>query len=851
MNPTLAAQTTAGATAETPARPGDLRPGGSLPGGLLPDAEARLRELARSLSLEQQIKLLTGADVWSTHALPEIGLKRIVLSDGPAGVRGEDFDERHDSVSLPSSSALSATWSVDIARRYGQVLGQEARRKGVHAVLGPTINLHRSPLGGRHFECMSEDPRLTATLAAGYVSGVQSMGVGATPKHYLANEAETERFTSDSVVDERPLRELYLAAFEDAITEARAWLVMSSYNSINGTTASENTLLETPLSSEWGFDGVVVSDWTGVRSVEAANAHQDLEMPGPVGHWGARLLAAVEDGRVSRDAILEKVTRILRLAARVGSLEGFEPAVTEFPGELDGARVAREVAVRGAVLVRNEGGLLPLDAAALGSVAVIGHNAEEARTQGGGSATVMPKYTVSPLEGLRTALPDGVTVTYARGAKVAEGLQPFARKSLHNPVSGVPGMRVTFLDAEGEEISGEDRLASHLIWFGVGIPDGTAAIRMQTEWTAETAGVHHLGVGTVGQIRLAFDGKDVFNSELEDGTDVLGAALFDPPQTIHSVETAAGQRVAVEALYRLPQQQEIPLTAILLGEETVVADPQAEIRAAAEAARTADVAIVVVGTNAAIESEGFDRKDLDLPGHQNELVEAVAAVNPRTVVVVNSGSPVLMPWLDRVGAVLLGWFGGQEFGAAVADILLGNEEPGGRLPTTWPAALEDVPVLNTTPVDGKVVYAEGIHVGYRAWLRQQAGGGAAPQLPFGFGLGYTTFELGTAHAPRTVTVGQDVVVHVPVRNTGTRTGREVVQVYVAREDSAVERPVRWLAGFAGTHLAAGGTDSVQVRIPARAFGHYDGGWQVERGSFRLLVGRHAADDFQALEIEVR
>jgi beta-glucosidase len=818
---------------------------------LLPEnAEARLRELAGSLSLEQQVTLLTGADVWSTHALPEIGLSRIVLSDGPAGVRGEDFDERHDSVSLPSSSALSATWSVDIARRYGQVLGQEARRKGVHAVLGPTINLHRSPLGGRHFECMSEDPRLTATLAAGYVSGVQSMGVGATPKHYLANEAETDRFTSDSVVDERPLRELYLAAFEDAITEARAWLVMSSYNSINGTTASENKLLETPLSTEWGFDGVVVSDWTGVRSVDAANAHQDLEMPGPVGHWGAKLLAAVGDGRVSRDAILEKVTRILRLAARVGSLEGFE-AVTAFPEELDGAQVAREVAVRGAVLVRNEGGLLPLDASALGSVAVIGHNAEEARTQGGGSATVMPKYNVSPLEGLRKALPDDVSVTYARGAKVAEGLQPFARKALHNPVSGVPGMRLTFLAADGTEISGEDRLASHLIWFGVGIPDGTAAIRMQTVWTAEAAGVRHLGVGTVGHIAVSIDGTEIFNGELEDDTDVLGAALFDPPQTIHAFEATAGQRVAVDALYQLPQQQEIPLTAILLGEEAIVADPQAEIQAAVEAARAADVAVVVVGTNAAIESEGFDRKDLDLPGYQNELVEAVAAVNPRTVVVVNSGSPVLMPWLDRVGSVLLGWFGGQEFGTAVADILLGKEEPGGRLPTTWPAALRDVPVLNTTPVDGKVVYSEGIHVGYRAWLKQQAAGGAAPLLPFGFGLGFTTFELGTAHAPQSVPAGQDIVVHVPVRNSGTRTGREVVQVYLSREDSAVERPVRWLAGYAGTHLAAGGTDTVEVRIPARAFGNYDGGWQVERGSFRLLVGRHAADDFQALEVEVR
>jgi beta-glucosidase len=817
----------------------------------VPSAEERIRELAQSLSMEQQIQLLTGADVWSTRAIPEIGLSRIVMSDGPAGVRGEDFDERHDSISLPSSSALSATWSVETARRYGQVLGQEARRKGVHAVLGPTINLHRSPLGGRHFECMSEDPRLTATMAAGYVAGVQSMGVGATPKHYLANEAETERFTADSVVDERPLRELYLAAFEDAITEARAWLVMSSYNSINGTTASENKLLETPLSTEWGFDGVVVSDWTGVRSVEAANAHQDLEMPGPVGHWGPKLLAAVNDGRVNHGAILEKVTRILRLAARVGSLEGFEPAVAELPAKLDGAAVAREVAVRGAVLVRNEGSILPLDASTLKSVAVIGHNAEEARTQGGGSATVMPKYTVSPLEGLRKALPDGVRVTYARGAKVAEGLQAFPRTSLQNPVSDVPGIRVTFLAEDGSEISGEDRLASHLVWFGIGIPDDAAIIRMETDWTAEVAGVHHLGVGTVGQIRFSLDGAEVFNDEIQDDTDVLGAALFDPPKTVHAIETTAGQVVRIQAEYRLPKQQVIPFTAILLGEETVVADPQAEIDAAVEAARNSDVAVVVVGTSAAIESEGFDRKDLDLPGFQNQLVEAVAAANPRTVVVVNSGSPVVMPWFRKVDAVLLGWFGGQEFGTAIADILLGAEEPGGRLPTTWPAALEDVPVLNTTPVNGKVVYSEGIHVGYRAWLKQQAAGGAAPALPFGFGLGYTTFEFGAAHAPQSVTAGNDAVVHVPVRNTGTRTGREVVQVYLERADSVVDRPVRWLAGFAGAHLAPAGTDSVEVRIPAKAFAHYDGGWKFEPGRFRLLVGRHVADSFQTLDIDLR
>lgn len=815
------------------------------------EAESRIRELASSLSLEQQVRLLTGADVWSTHPLPGIGLGRMVLSDGPAGVRGEDFDERHDSVSLPSPTALAATWSEETARRYGQVLGQEARRKGVHAVLGPTINLHRSPLGGRHFECMSEDPRLTATMAAGYVAGIQSMGVGATPKHYLANEAETDRFTADSVVEEQPLRELYLAAFEDAIREARAWLVMSSYNSINGTTASENDLLETPLSREWGFDGVVVSDWTGVRSVEAANAHQDLEMPGPAGHWGPKLVAAVKEGRVSREAILEKVTRILRLASRVGVLEGFQPAVTELPAELDGAAVAREVAVRGAVLVRNRGGLLPLNPRKLGSVAVIGHNAEEARTQGGGSATVMPRHTVSPLEGLQKALPDDVKVTYARGAKVAEGIQAFARTDLHNPVSGVAGVRVTFHAEDGSEISGEDRLASHLIWFGVGIPEGTASIRTVTDWTARAAGTHHIGIGTVGRVRLTVDGEDVFNGELEDDTNVLGAALFDPPGTIHAVETTAGQVVRIESEYKLPVNQFIPLTAILLGEETVVDDPQAEIAAAVEAARTSDVAVVVVGTNAAIESEGFDRSTLDLPGHQDRLVSAVAAANPRTVVVVNSGSPVLMPWLNEVGAVLLGWFGGQEFGHAIADVLLGKEEPGGRLPTSWPASLEDVPVLSTTPVEGKVVYSEGLHIGYRAWLKQQAAGGAAPALPFGFGLGYTTIGFGKAHAPQCVPAGKDVVVHVPVRNTGSRTGREVVQVYLSRPETGVERPVRWLAGYAGTHLAPSGTDSVEVRIPARAFAHYDGGWQFEPGTFTLLVGRHAADDFQELEIELR
>ena len=327
----------------------------------------RIRPLREKLDLERKVRLLSGDTFWSLYAEPAVGLRRIVVSDGPAGVRGETFDERDPSLSLPSATALAATWDVDLARRYGAALGAEARRKGVDVVLGPTINLHRTPYGGRHFEAFSEDPLLTAELAAAYVEGVQGQGVGATPKHYVANDAETDRMTADSRVDERTLREMYLAAFEKAVVEARAWVVMSSYNAVNGPTMSENPLLRSPLKDEWGFDGLVMSDWTAVRSTEAsANAAQDLVMPGPSPHWGDALVTAVREGRVPEAAVDEKVDRLLLLDGAhprgeeqqaVGAVEGLAPAVTDPPAVEDGAALAREVAAAGAVLVRNAGEL--------------------------------------------------------------------------------------------------------------------------------------------------------------------------------------------------------------------------------------------------------------------------------------------------------------------------------------------------------------------------------------------------------------------------------------------------------------------------------------------------------------
>jgi len=789
-----------------------------------------------ALTLEEKVQLLTGRDFWSTWPAEKIGLRRIVFSDGPSGVRGEVWDERDPSLNLPSATALASAWDPDMARRYGAAAALEARRKGVDVVLGPTINLHRSPLGGRHFEAFSEDPVLTAELAAAYVRGVQDNGVGATPKHYIANDSETDRFTVDVLVSDRALRELYLLAFETAVTEARAWLVMSSYNSVNGVTATENDLLETPLNGEWGFDGVVVSDWTAVRSLESAKASQDLVMPGPEGPWGDALVRAIQAGEIPEAVIDRKVARILTLARRVGALgeaRAAEPAWVE-----DGTAFARHAAVEGTVLLENRGEL-PWDPAGLRSVAVIGDNAANARTQGGGSATVMPEHTISPLEGLCAALP-GAEISYSRGAVVQEGVAELPLAQMTNPVTGGPGVRVRFLDADGAELFAEDRRSTALVWFGGDAPiSRSATVELTTRFTPAEPGPVRIGFASVGHGKVYVDGKLVVDEVAESEHEDLGAALMAPPTAAAEVNLAAGTPVELRFEYDLTGR-EGPMADLLwlrFGTEPAATDPDALIAAAAEAAGQADVALVVVGTNSAVESEGFDRTSLALPGRQDDLVRAVAAANPRTVVLMNSGSPVLMPWRDQVAAVLVGYFGGQEFGHAVADVLLGAAEPGGRLPTTWPAAEADVPVLSTTPADGKLDYAEGIHVGYRAWLRHDA----SPAYWFGAGQGYADIALTQVKVPGSVAAGDSIPVTVQLENQSPRDGKQVVQVYAERPDSAVDRPVRWLVGSAPVRVTAGQTAQVTVDVPTRRLAYWADGWRYEPGAYQLRAGTSAVD----------
>jgi len=797
---------------------------------------AWIADALAALTLAEKVALLTGRDFWTTVPIEKIGLRRMLTSDGPSGVRGERWDERDPSLNLPSATALASSWDPDIARRYGAAAAVEARRKGVDVVLGPTINLHRSPLGGRHFECFSEDPVLTADLAAAYVRGVQDNGVGATPKHYIANDAETDRFTVDVRVSDRALRELYLLAFEKAVTQARAWLVMSSYNSINGTTATENPLLETPLNSQWGFDGVVVSDWTAVRSLDSATASQDLVMPGPSGPWGEALVAAVRSGAIAESVVDRKVSRILRLAQRVGALDGYPPAAPVWVE--DGVAFARQAAIEGTVLLANRAEL-PWDPAALRRVAVIGDNAADARTQGGGSATVKPEYTVSPLDGLRAALP-GATVSYSRGASIHSGVAELPLARMTNPVTGEPGLRVRFLGPDADELFVEDRRSSALVWFGGDAPvTRSASVELSTRFTPVESGPLLVGFAAVGRGRIWIDGVPVLDEEVQaDGTD-LGAALLNPPSATARITVSAGTPLDIRFTFAITVQVEAMagLLWLRLGTEPVDVDADALIAAAADAARAADVALVVVGTNSVVESEGYDRTTLALPGRQDDLVRAVVAANPRTVVLVNSGSPVLLPWRDEVAALLVGYFGGQEMGNAIADVLLGVAEPGGRLPTTWPAAEADVPVLSTTPVGGVLEYTEGIHIGYRAWLRHDT----TPAYWFGSGQGYTDIALTDVRAPRSVAPGDTLAVSVEVTNHGSRAGKQVVQVYAEREQSTVERPVRWLVGYAPVRVPAGASATVLVQVESRLLAYWDGDWRYEPGGYRLRVGTSAVD----------
>ncbi|WP_329458045.1 beta-glucosidase [Streptomyces sp. NBC_01497] len=793
------------------------------------------------LDLDAKTRLLAGQDQWSLPEMPEIELPSLVMSDGPVGVRGVRWTPEDPSVALPSPTALAASWDPELARRAGRLLAQEARRKGVHVLLAPTVNLHRSPLGGRHFESYSEDPYLTGEIGTGYVRGVQDGGVGTTVKHFVANDAETDRFTVNNVVAPRTLRELYLAPFEAIVKNARPWGVMAAYNTVNGSSMTEHRYLQqTVLRGEWGFDGFIVSDWLAARStVGDILGGLDVAMPGPRTVYGEQLAAAVRAGEVAESAVDGAVRNVLRLAARVGILPGAPAVVTEPPAPVDGEALTREIARRSFVLVRNEARdghpALPIGTARTPRIALIGASARDARILGGGSATVFPAAVVTPLDGLTAALPEG-SLTYTIGADpntelalAAEGFD----------------LRATARSADGRVLATVELPNGRVQWVGSDLPDGVSyddldSVEITGTFTARDTGDHAFGTRGLGGFTLAVDGEVLFDGYQDRGESSDPFEAFFGAQTERGrVRLAAGQSVDIslrDTVYKITDapMKAIGFSLLHLGPQH---DPDELIAEAALAAAAADTVVVVVGTTERVESEGFDRKDLRLPGRQDDLVRAVAAANPYTVVVVNSGSPVEMPWREDVAAVLLSWFPGQQGGAALAEVLLGAEEPGGRLPTTWPVALADAPVTDTTPTDGELHYEEGVFIGYRAWEKA----GSVPAYPFGHGLGYTEWGYETLDATPTE-------VRVRLRNAGARPGREVVQLYAVpgtgQDPAAPERPARWLAGFASVEAAPGETVEVSVPLRRRAFEIWDEGtdsWSLIEGRYEIQAAHSLTD----------
>ena len=826
-----------------------------------------------ALSTEEKADLVAGEAIWTTKSFPEAGIPAIGVTDGPNGARGGGLLGTGTATAcIPAGAVLGATWDPELVERLGGVLGDEARAKGCRVLLAPTINLHRNPLGGRNFECYSEDPILSGQVAAAFVRGVQSRGVATTPKHFAANDSEFERNTIDSQVDERTLRELYLVPFEYAVAEGGTWGIMSAYNRLNGTFCSENEwLLTQVLREEWGFDGFVISDWFAARSTAAsARAGLSLEMPGP-GQWynrgpiGEALAAGeMEEGHLDRIA-----GDVLRLLERTGALEGVdgcEPGQEHGLDRPEDRALIRQAAAAGTVLVANNG-VLPLDPTTAGSVAVIGPNARKAQIMGGGSATVQAYRNVSLMDALGEEYPD-LDVRYAQGCDIERSLIALSAPMLKGK------LRMEYFnghDWSGPAVHTKETSSAELVFFGEpgpGVNPEAFSVRASGVLVAEDTGEYTMGLVQLGRCRVLLDGQvvlDATEGDYDRGDDFfgMGSEVISAP-----VRLTAGQEVAIDIEYS--SRDSFMLCGARIGLKSQV--ERDLIAEAEEAAAAADVAVVVVGTNADWETEGRDRDWFDLPGDQPELIRRVAAANPNTVVVVNTGGACNLDWADQAAGVLVAGFGGQEMGYAVADVLFGVADPGGRMAMTVPARYEHSPAyLNYPGENGVVRYGEGLYIGHR-WFDARA---IEPAVPFGHGLSYATFEWS---APRMsgggdTDVADPVLVEVDVVNTGDRSGSDVVQLYVEPPPSLLHRPVRELKGFAKVHLAPGERTTARIALDRRAFAYYDPGdqsppgleigspvpagesdkrsdpgWYVDPGTYTVWIARSSADLVHATEV---
>ena len=826
------------------------------PAPATPDQVRRVDAIVGKMTVEEKLDYIGGTG-FAVRALPRLGLPSLEMSDGPLGVRS---NARFPSTVYAAGIGLAASWDTHLAERVGEGIGKDARARGIHFMLGPGVNIYRSPRNGRNFEYFGEDPFLAASITTGYIRGMQTQAVSSTVKHFLGNNSEFERHDSDSIIDERTLREIYLPAFEAAVKQAHVGAIMDSYNFVNGTHSTQNGYFNTEVvRKEWRFDGIMMSDWDATYDgVAAANGGLDLEMPNGKFMNRKNLLPALGDGRVKQTTIDEKVRRILTTAARFGWLDREQTDLSLSTYNEANHQLALQAARESTVLLKNDGPLLPLDKSKVKKILVVGPDAYPAQPAGGGSGRAIPFAPVSVLEGISSFISPDSTVYYERGLPTLDDLAR-ATQFVTSPQGGQSGVTLELFsngDLTGAPVA--KKTLRHMdeegtSWGDLDLSEGVDAFfsgprkvsstRLTGYYVASQAGTYGVvlqGSGEGSGYRLFIDDKLVLD-------DWKPAKFFEDQAR---VELAAGPHKVIAEGF---------VDGVVGGRLLVaIADPRKLVDdAAKKLAGTVDVVVVAAGYDNDNESEGDDRT-FRLPLGQDELIREMASLNRNTVVAVTAGGNVdANAWLDQVPAYIQMWYPGEQGGRALADILFGAANPSGRLPVTFERKAEDNPAFQNyyeEPGTNRILYKEGIFVGYRGYEHNHT----KPLFPFGYGLSYTTFSYAnltvapaqsdaSAARPSLYTVGFDVT------NTGTRAGADVAQVYIGETNPKLPRPAKELKGFARVELAPGETKHVTVPLDARAFTYYDVAgkhWHADPGTYAIQVGRSSEDIQQRSEVKL-
>lgn len=797
--------------------------------------ETRVADLMSRLTDDEKISLLSGTD-FTTKPIARLGIPVMAMADAGQGVRGGSDSTLGPATAFPAGVAMASTWNPALVGKVGAQIGIEAQNKGtgLQLMLGPAVNIQRSPLGGRNGEYFSEDPFLSGKMGVGYIRGMQGTGTVACIKHFICNNEEDDRFTVNVLVSERALREIYMPSFEMGVKDGGVWTVMSSYNRINGPFASANEYLLTDvLKRGWGFDGAVMSDWggahPGTRIIRAGN---DLEMPDRGFLAPEKVRLALERGTATMEQVNENATRIVRTILRSGVIDGVKKPDPALVNSQASRAVALKTAQEGIVLLKNERALLPLDASKIRSIAVFGAGGRELQMGAAGSPGVTPLRFVGPLQGITERAGANVKVSYIAGDTSGNA---FPAGSIKAP-DGRNGFRAEYFDNTNLQGAPTSTRTDEQIDFNVpivGLVTDRYSVRWTGTFTPRVSGPTQLLFRADDGARLFVDDKLVIDHWVDGAANTQTA----------TANLVAGQPVKLRAEYYQAGGAAIAQLRVIEPNS----DPFAEVT---NAARSSDVAVVVVTTRGT-ESEGQDRPSMSLPNGQDELIRRVAAANPRTIVILNNGTPVAMPWLGSVPALVESWFPGQEGGTALAQILFGDVNPSGHLPTTLGARREDYPDYPNFGGDGRTVrYEEGIFVGYRGFDKKKI----APLYPFGYGLSYTNFRIDNLKlsAP-TLAANRTITANVRVTNTGKKAGAQVVQLYVRDPNPKVEKAVRELKGFSKVFLQPGQSQTVSLPLSPRDFAWCDTtakGWRVDAGHYFVEVGDSSRNLTQKVALPV-